>query len=470
MEASVSTATNSAASIREEKMVGRKEALSYSFADFGQQLIWGTIGTYLTFFYTDVFGLAAASLTLLFLITRFWDAANDIAMGIIADRSPYRKSGKYSPYIKWGVFPLAAVVILLFTTPDLSYNGKLIWAYVTYMLATAAFTVVNIPYNALLPSMTNNYQERTSLTARRMTFMMLGAILLNVFTRPLFLALGGGNNALGMQLTIIIYMVIAIPLIFNGAVQSKERIRVEKKKEKIPFAQAKKAFTLPWLIIVIMSFCMWTGQTLRLSSMIYFLQYVVRQPALVSVFAPVSMLCIVPAIMVTPKLCKLLKSKRMVVIIGNLVGIAGTSLILLGNTNITLLLVGAVLGGIGFGPQTALTYSMMADTIDYGEWKSGIRAQALLSSAGTFGTKLGTAIGGVILTLALTIGGYVANQAQTEASITMITSAAILVPIATMVITIIVLLFYKLDGKFYAQIKSDLAERKAKAAELTVRG
>lgn len=442
-------------------MVGRKESISYAFADFGQQLIWGTIGTYLTFFYTDVFGLAAASLTLLFLVTRFWDAANDIAMGLIADRSPYRKSGKYSPYIKWGVFPLALSVILLFTTPDLGYNGKLIWAYVTYLITTAAFTVVNIPYNALLPSMTNNFQERTSLTAKRMTFMMMAAILLNVLTRPLYLALGKGNNALGMQLTIIIYMIVAIPLIFNGAVQSKERIRVEKKKEKIPFAQAKKAFTLPWLIIVIMSFCMWTSQTLRLSSMIYYLQYVVGKPALVSLFAPISMICIVPAIMITPKLCKLLKSKRMVVIIGNLIAIGGTVVILFGTTNITLLIVGAILGGIGFGPQTALTYSMMADTIDYGEWKSGIRVQALLSSAGTFGTKLGTAIGGIILTMALTIGGYVANQVQTEAALTAIKAATIYVPIITMAITIIALLFYKLDGAFYQRIKLELEQRRS---------
>lgn len=463
MDTSVSTAAKTSAAKQEVKMVGRKEAYSYALTDFGQQLIWGTIGAYLVFFYTDVYGLAASSLTVLFLVTRFWDAANDLGMGIIADRYPGGKNGKYTPFIKWGVFPLAVIIFLLFTTPDFSNNGKLIWAYGTYMVATLAFTVVNVPYNALLPSMTSNYQERTSLTAKRMTFMMIAAILLNTLTRPLFISLGRGNNALGMQLTILIYLVIAVPLILNGAIQSKERINVEKPKNKIPFKQAKKAFTLPWFIIVIINFCMWVGQTLRMSAAIYYLTYVFKKPEMVSLFAPVAMVCILPSIMITPKIAKAVKSKRLVIIIGSIISIAGSSTIFIAGNNVPFLLAGAVLAGIGFGPQISLTYSMMADCIDYGEWKSGVRAQALLGAGGTFGTKLGTAIGGVALTICLTVGGYVANQAQTPAAIAAITGAFIFIPIAMLVLTIIVLLFYKLDGAFYYKVKQELEERRQAA-------
>ena len=470
MEASVNMAAQTPAPQPETNMVGKKEAYSYALADFGQQLIWGTIGAYLTFFYTDVFGLAAASLTLMFLLTRFWDAANDVMVGVIADRAPRRKSGKYTPFIKWGVFPLALIIILLFTTPDLSYNGKLIWAYATYMLATLAFTIVNVPYNALLPSMTNNYQERTTLTAKRMTFMMIAAIFVNMLTRPLFMTLGRGNNAFGMQLTIILYMIIAVPLIFNGGKQSKERITVRKSKNKIPFSQAKKAFTLPWLIIVIINFCMWVGQTLRLSAAIYYLTYVFGKPEFVSLFAPVAMVCILPSIMITPKLAKAMKSKKLVIILGSIISIIGSSTIFIAGSNLPFLLLGAVLAGIGFGPQISLTYSMMADCVDYGEWKSGVRAQALLGAGGTFGTKLGTAIGGIALTICLTIGGYVANQPQGPAALTAITFAFIVIPIIVLVLTIIVLLFYKLDGKYYAKIRSELAERRANEEKLAVNG
>ena len=462
----MSDTTQSVAAIGkpESRMVGKKERISYGMADFGFQLVWGTISAYITFFYTDIFGIAASSLIILFIVARIWDSSNDLIMGFIADKAKMTRRGKYLPFMRWGVIPMAIMTVLMFTTPNFNQMGKLIWAYLTYTLTSAAFTVTNVPYNALLPSLTDNYQERTTLTAIRMTCMMLGAILLNVLTRPLYLALGKGNNALGIQLTVVIYMIIAIPLVLNCANVCKERVVHNDDDAKVRFRDAWKAVSLPWVLVVIMNVSMWVGQTLKISTAIYWLTYVLEKPQLVSLFVPVTMVCIVPSIIITPWLTKKFNGKRWPVLIGNLVAFCG-SLVFMFSNNIVVLLIGAALGGFGFGPQIALSYSMMADCIDYGEWKSGIRAQAMLGSVGTFGNQLGSAIGGIVLTSLLTAGGYVANQAQTVASKAAISSAFVFIPVITMGVTIVAMLFYKLDGNFYQKIKLDLDQRRNATAE-----
>ncbi len=456
-----------------EAMVGKVERFAYGIGDFGFQLAWGTIGAYWTFFLTDMFGIPAIYLVVMFSITRVWDGVNDMIMGLIADKTPRGKNGRYRPYIKWGAIPLGIVTILAFTAPEIPLGWKVVWAYATFILVDLTFTIVNLPYCALLPSMTTNYNERNSLNAIRMSWVMFGAILVNAATLPLYKLLGGtslaaglgrlvgsSNDASGMTLVMTIYMLIGVPALLFCYAKCRERVVVEEPKETIPLRQKLKTINLPWFIMVLVNFFMWTGRTMMMSSAIYYMTYVVNKPILVSLAVPVTMMSIFPGIWLTPIIAKKLNNKKIVVILGNLIAVMGGVTFFLSGGSIPVLIVACFLSGLGLGPQSALVYSMTADTVDYGEWKSGVRAQGFLFSAGSFGVKMGTAVGGIMLTALLAWGNYVPNVAQTDLALKAITLSFIGIPTVLIVLNMIVLLFYKLDGKKYAQVKADLLMRR----------
>lgn len=448
---------------QEIRQVGRKETLAYGLGDLGFQLAWGTMGAFLTFFQTDILGVLPASLILLGIITRIWDGTNDVMMGLYADRSKVTKYGKYTKFIRWGAIPLGIMTVLMFTAPGFltAYWMKVAWAYVTYIFADAMFTIVNLPYNALLPSITSDFQERTRLTSTRIAIMLCGAILVNAATRPLFIMFGGGTSAAqmgkGMFLTVTLYMVIAVPLLLFCAANCKERVDVgSNADQKVPIKKSLKAMTFPWVLLVIMNFCLWVGNTTRNGTAIYYLTYVIKKPGLVSLVIPICLVMALPTILLAPKMTRWFNSKRWPIIIGNLVAIVGSALMWFAHDNTSLLIAGCVLAGLGFGPQGALTYAMIADTVDYGEWKNGVRAQGFLYSAASFGVKAGTAVGAVIISVMLTIGGYIAGAEQTRAAMDAISIGFILVPIICFVIICVALLFYRLDGNSFNKIREEL--------------
>lgn len=456
---------------QETRLVGKKETFAYAFGDFGFQLAWGTMGAYLMYFLTDMFGLAASSLIALGIITRLWDGTNDVIMGVIADRSKIGKYGKYLKYIRYGAIPLGIAAVLMFTAPAFpQYWMKVAWAYFTYILADGAFTVVNLPYNALLPSMTNNFQERTKLTTVRIAIMMVGAIIVNTATRPLFMALGGGKTdpasmARGMTFTMIIYMLIAVPLLLICSKVCKERIVVKEAQEKIPFKKAAKALSGQWFILLIMNFTFWLSQTIRTGMLIYYAQYIIGNAATVSILAPIGLMSSLPMILLTPKLAKWMNSKRWPVIIGLIISIVGAGMTLMAGNNIGMLAAAIFLTGLGTGPQAALNYSMMADVVDYGEWKSGVRAQGLLYSSSSFGVKMGTALGAVVISVMLTIANYTPGVAQSDFTKNIMMFTMLGIPAICMIAVIVALLFYKLDGKRFQQIREELIARRGTGME-----
>ncbi len=152
-----------------------KEKMSYGLGDFASSMFWKLFSMFLLFFYTDVFGISAAAVGTMFLVTRIWDAANDPLMGIIGDRTNTRW-GKFRPYLLFVAVPFGIIGVLTFTTPNLSETGKLIYAYVTYTLMMMVYTGVNVPYSSLLGVMTNNTEERTSLASWRFIGAFAGGL------------------------------------------------------------------------------------------------------------------------------------------------------------------------------------------------------------------------------------------------------------------------------------------------------
>ena len=165
-------------------MLTKREKVAYGLGDTASNIVFQTVMLFLTFFYTDIFGISPAVVGSLFLLVRIVDAVTDPLMGAIADKTR-SKHGKYRPYLLWLALPFALCSVLAFTTPDLSANGKVIYAFITYTLLMLVYTAINIPYSALGGVLTNDPTERVSVQSYRFVFGMLGGLLVTACTLPL---------------------------------------------------------------------------------------------------------------------------------------------------------------------------------------------------------------------------------------------------------------------------------------------
>ncbi len=180
---------------KDTQKVSVREKIGYGLGDTASNLFWQTFMMFLLFFYTDIFGIPAAVAGTMFLITRIWDTVNDPIMGVIADRTD-TKWGKFRPWLLWLAIPFGLIGLLTFTTPNLGFTGKVIYAYITYTLMGMAYTAINIPYSALMGVMTPNSIERTSLSSYRFVFAFLGGLIVLGLTLPMVEHFGKGNESI----------------------------------------------------------------------------------------------------------------------------------------------------------------------------------------------------------------------------------------------------------------------------------
>lgn len=200
-----------------------REKMGYAMGDAAANFVWRS-GFFIPVFYTDTFGLAAAHATILILIVRLSDGISDIVMGSIADRTQTR-NGKFRPWILWSTPFLALFLALIFTTPDFSYTGKLIYAFLIYFGLTLAYTANNVPYGALMGVMTDSVTERASLSSYRFIGAFAGGILVMSTLPMLVERLGGGNEAAGYQRTMLIFAVLLMVCLLITYKSTRERIK-----------------------------------------------------------------------------------------------------------------------------------------------------------------------------------------------------------------------------------------------------
>ncbi|MBN1379275.1 MAG: MFS transporter [Gammaproteobacteria bacterium] len=220
--------------LKVEKRLSFNEKLCYGVGDAASNLFWMTCIYFLLYFYTDVFGISAAAAGAMMLYTRLFDTANDPIMGMVADRTTSRW-GKFRPYILFGAVPFAIAGMLVFTTPDLSDTGKLVYAYITYSLFLLTYTIVNVPYSSLMGVISSDPVERTSFSAFRFTFAYLGGIFVQSLTLPMVKYIGDrSSEATGYQLTVSIYAVLAMILFFITFAGTRERVKTPKSQTSDP--------------------------------------------------------------------------------------------------------------------------------------------------------------------------------------------------------------------------------------------
>lgn len=437
-----------------------KEKVGYAMGDVASNFYWRVFDVFLFIFYTDVFGLPAAAVGTMMLVTRLIDAFSDPIMGALADRTN-TKSGKFRPYLLWGILPLAAAGVLTFTVPDVSDTGKLVWAYATYIFMMLAYTFINLPYGALMGVITSDSKERTTLTSFRFIGAFSGGTLVAYLTPELVELLGSGDEALGWQLTMALYGLVAGVLFIITFLTTKERIappvrqQSSVKQDIYDLLQNK-----PWLILFAVALIIMLTITLRGSSGTFYLKYVVGREDLIGLFAMVYMLSLTVGAAVTPLLVKYLDKKVLLLWLMSAVAVFSFAFYFVPSDQVVLIFTLQVLIGLCLGPKSPIVFSMYADTADFSEYKNNRRATAMTFAAAAFAQKLGGALAGGAMGWILGSMGYVANQAQSDSSTTGIVLLMTLLPGVFALIAALVIWRYPLDKTQVEQLQLELAQRR----------
>ncbi len=439
-----------------------RQRIGYGVADTACNLVWQMITLYLMFFYTDVMELNPSSVGVMFLVTRLIDGVTDVLMGILIDNTN-TKWGKSRPYFLWGAVPFALFAIATFYVPDFGPEGRLIWAYATYTGLSLMYTMVNIPLASILPSLTDNAHERTVLATTRMVFSFIGATLISSVAMPMIDALGNGDKASGYLMTMTIWAVVAALLFLFSFKNVEERVEVAQAKHvNLVTAYRSLKENGPWKVFALNIVFMWGAFFFQGGALIYYVTYNLQQPELVSVIAGITAFVPMIGTVAAPLL-----SKRMLKIrvyqIASVVMLLGMSIMLFIPGSIALI-GGAIVVGLGFGLRNSIYFSMQADPIDFGEWKTGVNVAGILSAVNGFIGKISFAIAGAASGYLLSSNGYVPDAEQTESALAAIKACYFYIPMLLIVASIALMtFFYKLDYVF-PKITAELDARKAKVS------
>ena len=399
-----------------------KQRIGYGVSDFACNLIWQMISLYLLYFYTDVMSLSAKSIAFMFVVTRFIDGGTDLLIGYCIDHTRTRW-GKSRPYFLFGAIPFALFAVLAFSVPDISQSGKLIYAYATYIGLSFTYTVVNIPMASILPSLTTDTQERTALSTTRKFFAFLGSTVVSSTALKLVDSLGKGSEALGFRIVMIIFGFIGCLLFFFTFATVKERVNTAAESVSLKESLMSLGKNKPWLIFALNIIFMWTGFFLQTSAIVYYYTAVIGSKELSVTIATIMSIVPMAANFLVPALA------------------------------------GAVVTALGYGMKESIYFSMQADPVDYGEWKTGVNTAGSLSAINGFLGKVAQAAAGGISGVLLAWGAYQGGaSAQSSNAVLAIKAMYLYIPMLLLICSIVTMLFYNLD-KIYPQIKAVLDSR-----------
>jgi GPH family glycoside/pentoside/hexuronide:cation symporter len=353
--------------------------------------------------------------------------------------------------------PIAAAGILTFTVPDLGEDGKIVWAYATYILMMLAYTFINVPYGALMGVMTADSKQRTTLTSFRFIGAFSGGSLVAYITPELVNYLGAGNEQLGWQLTMTVYGVIAGLLFLITFKTTQERIQPPQKHPTPVMTDIKDLFNnKPWIVLFVLAMFIMITISLRASSGTYYFKYYAEREDLIGSFIFVYMISLAVGAAITPLLVKLMDKRKLLIVLMSMVAILSAGFYFVPKDQIITMFVLQGLIGLCLGPKSPLVFSMYADTADYSQWKTGRRATAMIFSAAAFSQKLGGAIAGAAIGYVLAYMGYAANVTQTADSQLGIVLLMTFIPAAFAVIAVFCINLYSLSAEQLEQIHSEI--------------
>lgn len=444
------------------KRASRAGVIFYSCGDLASQFVWTFIGTYLTVFYTDIVGLVPETAAAIMMAARIWDAVNDPMMGAVAERTRSRW-GRFRPYIAFGAPVLAVFSVLCFTHPFSGTSAAgVIWAAVTYIITGMLYTLVNIPYGALAPVMTEDASQRNAINASRNVGMNIGILIVNGISSVLMLRFSQAGaevaDSNGYFYTALVYAIISIPCFLAVFFTSKENVMPEKEPEKFSLKDMfrnllSNKYLMIMLVIMIFGMCAQMG---RIGVVIFYIMY------------DIGSFSLIPVIMLSPSVCGIVGSllvpaaikkfgKRNTMVIGYVgQGISLIAVYLIPFTNIPGIIIANGLFGF-FNVAFPCSLGMIADSVDMYEYQTGVRSDGVAYATYGLAQKLGTAIGSSCGVLVMAAFGYVPNAQQTPAAQAGINFTVNLLPaILFFVAAAITLVFWKLTDRKADEIRAEL--------------
>ena len=457
-----------------------KEKIGYGFGDMSSSMFWKIFSYYLPFFYSNIFGLSLVDAGVLVLVTRIWDAVSDPMMGIISDRTN-TKWGKYRPYLLW-VAPFFSICgILLFTTPDLDYGGKLIWAYVTYILMMTVYTGINVPYGAMLGVMTDDSNEKTVFSSFRMFFAYGGSFISLFLWEPLTNLMGGYNTPGGWFWAMVTIAAACFVMFILCFTMTREHLKTV---STVSVGSDFKALlsNKPWWLLIGAALCFNRFNTVRGATVAYFFQDIIGPNVSLAFFAITfafyaglflgigevsNMVGVASCVPIANKLGKkttfILVNASLVVLSVLFFFIPCTP------TGYWLMLIFQVLISILTGIMSPLVWSMYADVSDYAELEFKTASTGLIFSSSSMAQKFGGAIGGAAVLWLLSGFGYITdptilaqgNVIQPESALTCLRWLMSFIPACVALLSMCVVWFYPLTTERINEINAELKKVRA---------
>jgi GPH family glycoside/pentoside/hexuronide:cation symporter len=431
------------------------ERLAYSFGDIAGNLSISTINWLIVYYYVNVMHMASGPVGTIMMAVFLLDSVFDVVMGILVDKTKSRM-GKARP---WRMcVPTAVIFVLLFSVPSISETGKTVYMFVTFLLFYLIYSAINVPYGILNSLISKDQYERSILNIFRMIMAYGTNIFVGIATLKIVLFFGGSESA--WRQVAILYSVCMIVLFLLTFFFTKERTWQNiQAKTDIPVIKGLKAILKNKYsrIITIYALVLFMNVTINSEVTVYFTGFYLNSDSLVGLM---TLTFYIPIVVGMFFLFIIRYGKRNMSVVGIAIAFFGTLLPIFNPHSLALVIIGNIIKGVGMIPVFGSLYAMVADTIEYGEWKTGLRTEGLVYSTSSFGIKVGSGLGSAVLGWVLAIGGYRGGAAkQTFAAGFAIEFLYIILPLLLLLLLVFILTFYRLDRE-YAGIIEDLEDRK----------
>lgn len=441
--------------------VGLPTRIGFGVGDFGFLLVWQGTTLFLMYFYTDVLGIDPIVAGAIYLAAMIWDAITDPLIATLADRSNSRW-GKYRPWIFFGAIPFGLSYALAFSGTPTQLIAPWLWALITHIILRSAYTVVSMPFSAMQARLTTDGDERAVLAGYRMVGAASGGLAVALLTPSLVAAFGMGDEGRGYFYAACFAGLLAAVGLTYSALTMKEPANAPKSTQTASFwgdlgqlyglAMRNDQLLRVFGIITVGTICLGMfGKNL-----LYFFKYDAERMDLITIalLLPAAML-----ILATPFWVRFAKrtSKRIALRNGLLISAAGYLVFFLTPSTFIPGIMGSIaIIGIGGAALPVMFWSMLPDTVDYGEARVGIRAEARTFGLATFAQKAATGINALLLGLLLSAVGFEANAQQPAETLLGIKSIMALVPLAGAIAILWFLKGYVLDASTHGEIQQSL--------------
>ena len=442
--------------------IPQSKRLSYAATDTAGQLVFAVISTYLLYFYTDVYGIPVGIAGTILLVARCIDGIDAPVWGMILDKTRSRW-GRYRPWFLWLCGPYAVFGVLTFLTPNLSAHAKVFYSAATYIVCGILYTGINTPITAILSALTPDPNQRVMLTTYRMIGSKVGVLIVNATALPLVALLGHGDDKRGFMLTMPLFAAAAVIMFLLAFRNLEEVVEVPKNSGRTLGSFGAIAGNWPWMIIASSTFLFWIAYVSRVSAVIYYLTYKLGRKDLVPLVNSLDIVSL-SAVIFLPLLCRRI-SKWNLWLMGLAGSIAGQLLMYVAEPSVPAVLAGWIFAAIAGGVAMTLPFSILSDSVDYGEWKTGIRSAGLLTAIGaSLCFKAGSGIGGALPAWTMAAYGYVPKARQTVSALAGIEIGFIWLPAAFFALALLPTLFYSRYEAMEPRIRQELDQRRSLAA------